>query len=367
MLGAASLALLGKFRAAPNPCVGAALVRDGSIVAQGWHAGCGKPHAEVEALEDARKRGVDPAQCSLFVTLEPCNHHGRTPPCTEAILTAGIRHVVVGARDPNPDVAGGGIDHLRSRGVQVETGVAEEACQDLVADFLVWKTTSRPYNYLKLAASLDGKIAARTGRSQWISGEQSRALVHELRSEVGAVIVGGDTFRTDDPQLTCRLDLQDQEIRQPLAVVVTSRLPAVGEQRRLLLERPGETLFWTTPEAAQSSRARALEQLGCRVWGMPPAGRGLDLAAGYERLRAECGCLYTQCEGGGRLGLSLIEAGLVDEFWLFLAPRILGDAQGISLFSGREASSMGDSLALRLAESGQLGEDLWLTLRPRRI
>ena len=209
MREAAELAERGRWSAAPNPTVGAVLVRDGVVVARGWHTAYGKSHAEVECLKDAEAKGVDPSACTLVVTLEPCNHQGQTPPCTEAVIAAGIRHVVIGLRDPNPKAAGG-MERLAEAGVEVEAGVCEELCRDLVADFLIWQTTKRPYVMLKLAMTLDGRIATRTGHSRWITGETARRQVHELRANVGraggAILVGGNTLHTDNPLLTARLD-----------------------------------------------------------------------------------------------------------------------------------------------------------------
>ena len=204
MARAVELAVRGKGTTAPNPCVGAVLVRDGAVVAEGWHMRCGGPHAEVNCLADAGAKGVDPSACALYVTLEPCNHHGRTPPCTMAVLEAGVPEVVVGAGDPNPKVAGGGAEFLRQRGVRVRQGVLGQACRDLIADFLVWQFTGRTFNTLKMAATLDGRIAARNGHSAWVSGPESREMVHELRARVDAVVVGGGTLRQDNPRLTAR-------------------------------------------------------------------------------------------------------------------------------------------------------------------
>lgn len=360
----------GMWHAAPNPCVGAVLAQGGRVVAQGWHTACGKPHAEVEALCDARQKGVDPASCTLYVTLEPCNHHGKTPPCTKAILEAGVPEVVVGCLDPNPDVAGGGVAALRQAGVRVTVGVLEPECRDRIADFLIWKGQSRPYVFLKLAATLDGRIATREGHSRWISGSESRARVHELRSRVQAVLVGGETLRQDDPQLTCRQqrggDLAAQE-RQPLAVVLTSQLPQTGDQAPCLVaQRAGQTIFLTGREQAASPEAQALRDCGCRVWGLSPApGGGLDLTEGLRALYSEGNCHYVLCEGGGGLGLSLLEAGLADEFLLFLAPKVLGDAQARPLFQGRSPMRMDEALGLRLTGLEQTGDDVLLTLRPQ--
>jgi len=365
MLRAVALARRGRGATAPNPCVGALLAQGGEVLARGWHTACGAPHAEVECLADARNKGVDPASCDLYVTLEPCNHHGRTPPCTEAVLAAGIRRVFVGAADPNTTVAGGGITRLREAGVEVVENVAGQACRDLIADFRVWNETDRPYVHVKLAATLDGRIATRTGHSKWITGPESRACVHALRADCGAVMVGGETFRADDPQLTARPD-DDTPVKQPLAVVVTSRLPKAGDDYHLLRERPADTIFWTTAQAAASDAAEALRTLGCAVWDLEPGqGGGLNLAQGLTRLRAERTVRRVLCEGGGRLALSLLDAGRMDEFWLFIAPRILGDEAARPLFAGRAPETMDQALDLRVAQTSRHGDDVRLVLRPR--
>jgi diaminohydroxyphosphoribosylaminopyrimidine deaminase/5-amino-6-(5-phosphoribosylamino)uracil reductase len=363
MARALQLAAQGKGATAPNPCVGAVLVRDGLIVAEGWHQRHGQPHAEVNCLADAAARGVDPSACTLYVTLEPCNHFGKTPPCTHAVLAAGIRRVLVGCADPNPRVEGGGVDFLRSKGVDVTVGVLEQACKDMIADFAVWQFTTRTYNILKMAATLDGRIASRTCKAAWVSGPLSRAAVHELRTRVDAVIVGGATLRLDNPQLTVRIDGRSIE-RQPLAVVVTSLLPEPCSPLTLLANRPDETIFWTDAVNAVSVRADGLRDKGVRVWELPSIGEKLDLAAGFVRLRQEAGCHATLCEGGGRLAMSLCGLGLMDEFLYFLAPKVLGDEMGIPVFSGEVVESMEQARRLRLAGIAPSGEDLLLTYRP---
>lgn len=363
MARALELAAQGKGSTAPNPCVGAVLVRDGLIVAEGWHQRHGQPHAEVNCLADAAARGVDPTSCTLYVTLEPCNHFGKTPPCTHAVLAAGIKRVVVGCADPNPRVEGGGADFLRSKDVDVTVGVLEQPCKDMIADFAVWQFTTRTYNILKMAATLDGRIASRTCKAAWVSGPQSRAAVHELRTRVDAVIVGGATLRLDNPQLTVRIEGRSIE-RQPLAVVVTSLLPEPGSPLTLLTDRPDETIFWTDAANAVSVRAEGLRDKGVRVWELPSIGEKLDLAAGFVRLRQEAGCHATLCEGGGRLAMSLCRLGLMDEFQYFLAPKVLGDEMGIPVFSGEVVESMEQARRLRLAAIAPSGEDLLLTYRP---
>lgn len=369
MRRAVELAERGRFATCPNPTVGAVLVREGRIVAEGWHRACGEAHAEINCLEDARRQGIDPATCTLVVTLEPCNHHGKTPPCAQAVYAAGIKHVVVGLRDPNPTAAGGG-EYLAARGVTVEYGVEEVACRDLVADFLRWITTDQPYVILKLAATLDGKIATRTGHSHWVSSAASRQSVHALRAGMGraggAVLVGGGTFRADNPRLTARDTGQEADIPQPLACVLTSRLPAPGGECRLLRERPQETLFIATPAAAASPAALALREQGVRVWSFAAGNttRGQDFSELLRRMRAELGCHYVLCEGGGRLALALLEGGAVDEFRLHLAPGIMGDNEAIPLFQGRSPLAMSEVLPLRISGVGLCGGDMHLTLRP---
>ncbi|MBI4805522.1 MAG: bifunctional diaminohydroxyphosphoribosylaminopyrimidine deaminase/5-amino-6-(5-phosphoribosylamino)uracil reductase RibD [Desulfovibrio sp.] len=365
MARALELARQGKGSTAPNPCVGAVLVRDGAIVAEGWHERHGGPHAEVNCLYDAAAKGVEPSRCTLYVTLEPCNHHGKTPPCTQAVLSAGIKKVVVGCADPNPKVEGGGADFLRQRGVDVTVGVLELACQDLIADFSVWQFTPRTYNILKMAATLDGRIASRSGHSAWVSGPESRAQVHDLRTRVDAVIVGGATLRKDNPQLTARSETQQID-RQPLAVVVTSLLPEPSAALTLLRERASQTIFWTDLANSVSVRAEALREMGVRVWELPSTGERLDLAAGFALLRSEAHCYTTLCEGGGRLALSLATQGLMDEFLYFLAPKVLGDAKAIPVFSGASVESMDQALRLRLSDVRPSGQDLLLTYMPRK-
>lgn len=364
---AIELAEKGRGRTAPNPCVGAILVRNGEAVAGGFHTACGHPHAEIEALRDARSRNIDPSQCTLYVTLEPCNHHGKTPPCTEAILQAGIRDVVIGCTDPNQRVAGGGAAFLQDSGVTVHSGVKDRECRDLIADFLVWQSTDRPFSILKLATTLDGKIAVRSGQAAWISGEISRREVHALRSWCGAVIVGGGTYRTDNPLLTCRLP--DFGGPQPLAVVVSRTLPDSGVDSNLLSARAGQTIFWTSVEESHSSRATRLGDLGVSVWGLPLWAKdpswGLDLGQGLRLLRRDRGCHYTLTEGGGHLACSMQHQGLVDELRIFQAMKVLGDEQARSAFAGRHVITMRDCWEFRPIEQRFLESDLYLRLRPK--
>lgn len=368
MRAAIALAERGRWLTCPNPTVGAVLVRDGHVLAEGWHHACGEAHAEVDCLRDAAEKGVDPHGCTLVVTLEPCNHQGKTPPCTDRILEAGIPRVVIGLRDPNP-VAAGGAERLRAVGIEVIEGVCEQECRDLVADFLVWQEKKRPYLLLKLASTLDGRIATRTGHSQWVSCAASRAGVHALRAGIGhaggAIMVGGGTLRADNPRLTARTDLENATIRQPWACVVTSRLPAVNGDCHLLRERPEQTIFISTPAVAASRLAHELRNLGARVLSVPPLAKGsLDMGSMLAQLYEEIACPCILCEGGGRLALSLLDCGLVDEFHLHLAPRILGDNQAVPLFDGRTPLQLDEALQMRISDLRRCGDDVQIVLRP---
>ncbi|MBF0480855.1 MAG: bifunctional diaminohydroxyphosphoribosylaminopyrimidine deaminase/5-amino-6-(5-phosphoribosylamino)uracil reductase RibD [Desulfovibrionaceae bacterium] len=367
MARAVELAARGFGSVAPNPCVGAVLVEGGRVVAEGWHAAYGGPHAEINCLADARAKGVDPAGCVLYVTLEPCNHFGKTPPCTRAIVEAGIRSVAVGAYDPNPDVAGGGVAFLRERGIAVATGVLAGQCRDLIADFVVWKSSPLPYVFLKLATTIDGRIATRTGHSAFVSNAASRGQVHALRAAVGAVLVGAGTAAADNPRLTARLG-DETPARQPLAVVAGTTLPDNPDALVLLRERAQETIFLTSEESAATQRAERLTSAGARVWAMPwlspRTERGLDLRPALTRLRSELSCHHVLCEGGGRLAMSLMRQGLIHELWLFLAPKALGDGSAVAALTGNEVAAMDRALGLTLLSVKELQGDVWLRYRP---
>lgn len=364
MREAIELARKGRYATFPNPVVGAVLVRDGRIVARGWHRSAGGPHAEIECLRHARDQGEDPAGATMVVTLEPCVHHGKTPPCVNALLEARIGCLVYGSRDPNA-AAAGGAQKLAEAGVAVVGPVLERECRDLIADFTVWQTTDRPYVMLKLASTLDGRIATRNGHSRWISNDESRQVVHAIRAGLGeaggAILVGGGTFRSDNPQLSAR---NTESGPQPLACILTSRLPKADADFNLLKERPERTVFFASPAATASTTAKALRKIGCRVLSIGPSVRGgPDFQAMFSVMRQELGAPYVLCEGGGRLALSLLEAGMVDEFHLHLAPMILGDNDARPLFNGLAPLSLDEALRMRFCESSLHGGDVHLILR----
>lgn len=363
MARAVNLALLGRARTAPNPTVGAVMVHDGKVVAEGWHHYCGGLHAERECIADAKTKHVDMTKCTMFVTLEPCNHYGKTPPCTEGILEAGIPHVVIGTRDPNPKAAGG-LEYLESKGVKVETGVLEEQCLDLISDFMLWQNTDRAYSILKLASTIDGKIAGTTGRQEAVSCPDSFEDVQKLRSIVGAVIIGGTTMREDNPSLNCRLEIKPKGFMQPKAVVITTKLPENHETFTLTTTRAKETVFWTTTEQAASGTAKELVNKGIEIIGLPSNEKGLIFEYGFKFLREKYGILRTLCEGGGKLAMSLVEQDLVDEFVMYQAPRILGNTLARPNFAGSKRLFIEEALNFRITRVRQSGCDLKIVFKP---
>lgn len=311
---AVALAERGRGWTSPNPVVGAVLVKRGQVIGQGWHRRCGGLHAEREALADCNS---SPAGATLYVTLEPCCHHGRQPPCTSAILEAGITRVVVGSCDPNPLVAGKGIEVLRAHGVQVETGVLREECDGLNSAFFHYIRTKQPYVTMKYAMTLDGKIATRTGASQWITGAEARRQVHRDRHANAAVLAGVGTVLADDPLLTCRLE----EGRNPLRVICDTHLRTPLDSQIVRTAREVSTILAMGPLEAE--RAAPYAAAGCTVWSLPLREGRVDLAALMDRLgQAEVDSLLL--EGGGTLNWSMLEAGLVQRVQAYIAPKLFG-------------------------------------------
>lgn len=364
MREAMALAERGRFHTCPNPVVGALLLDGDRIIARGWHKKAGAPHAEIVCLEDARENGHSPVGKTLVVTLEPCRHHGKTPPCTRAIMEAGIGRLVYGCNDPNK-IASGGAQELAEAGIEVVGPVLEQECLDLIADFRIWQTTKRPYIFLKLAATLDGRIATRTGHSRWISCAESRRAVHFLRRGIGiaggSVLIGGGTFRQDNPRLSARTE---ENGPQPLACIITSRLPGQDTVCQVLEERPEQTIFFVTPAVAASPNAELLRETGCRIIALGPKGDHPDFDAMFQILREDFGCWYVLCEGGGHLALSLLDDARVDEFHLYLAPLILGDEEAKPLFAGRTPLTLEEAIGMRLCSAENKHGDARLVLRP---
>lgn len=347
MRRAVALARKGLGRTSPNPPVGAVVVARGRAVGEGWHRRAGAAHAEVEALRNAggRARGA-----TLYVTLEPCNHHGRTPPCVDAVLAAGIRRVVYGARDPNPRVRGGGTARLRRAGVAVEPGPEPTASAELIAGFASVMRRGRPFVTLKLAATLDGKIATTSGASRWITGPAARQLVHRLRNENDAVMVGAGTVLADNPQLTCRV----RGGRDPLRVIVDGRLRIPLDAAVLTKASAPGTLIATV--ASRGRKLKALQARGAAVLVAPGRDGHVSLPR-LLRALARRGVSSVLLEGGATLAAAALRARVVDRLMLFLAPKVIG-ADGLDMLGMLGVRALPSAPALRIIRVDRIGDDL---------
>ncbi len=347
MREALRLAKKGMGRVSPNPMVGAVVVNNGVIVGRGFHEAVGEAHAEVNALKNAGDAAIG---ATLYVNLEPCNHYGRTPPCTEAILKAGIKKVVIGMKDPNPHVTGGGAQRLRREGVEVVEGVLENECRYLNRAFIKHVTTGLPYIIAKAAMTLDGKIACRTGHSRWITGEASRRFAHQLRSEVDAICVGIGTVLADDPLLTVRLKTH-RSGRHPIRVVIDSKLRIPEDCQ--LVRTASDVPCWVFHESDVSSKkVKKLEASGVKLFPVSTLDNGrLNLREVLERLGKEQ-VTSVLVEGGSSLMGSFFASSdgkpLVDEVCFFYAPKILADPKAMPLISSGGIICSEISEALRL-------------------
>lgn len=347
------LARRGAGTTSPNPMVGAVVVRGSQIVGRGYHRRAGEPHAEILALQNAGKKARG---ATLYVTLEPCNHFGKTPPCTEAVLKAGVRKVVVGMKDPNPLVSGRGIRRLRRAGIQVEVGDSDEACRELNAPFCKYITSRRPFVFLKGAMTLDGKIATRSGDSRWITSPESRQEVHRLRRDVDAVMVGIGTVLRDDPLLNVRLP-RTKPGHQPLRIVVDSRLRIPLKSRLVQTAFQYPTLIAAT-RAASPSKIRLLEKMNIEVWALPKDSRGkVNLKILMKRL-GDRGIVSVLLEGGAQMNASALKARLVDRLLFFFAPKIIGGIRAPGVIGGEGFRRMREAMPLELLRIRRVGPDL---------
>lgn len=366
MRRAVELGARGTREVRPNPRVGCVIVQDGQEIASGWHAEVGGPHAEAAALAELAGQAVG---ATAYVTLEPCAHFGRTPPCAQALVHAGIARVVIGALDPNPQ-ATGGVATLRAAGVEVVTGVEEEACRALAEVFLTRIERGRPLVQAKLAMTLDGRIAAKDGTSRWISGPEARRRVHLWRAEAEAVLTGSGTAQVDDPTLDVR-DVDDPSAAsQPLRVVLDRRLRLDPESRLADTARQRTLVFVDDPAVLATDRARALRDRGvelvCVVAGTAPTVGDGDGSWMTDVLRALAarGVHHVLAEAGPGLTSALLRQDLVDRLDLFIAPKLLG--AGVPVVGDLGVASLGQALQWRLDGTERLGDDVHLTLRPRR-
>ena len=341
----------GLGRTSPNPAVGAVIVRRGEVVARGYHRRAGLPHAEAEALNRLEK--TSPGD-SLYVTLEPCNHLGRTPPCTQAILKSGIKRVVIGMKDPNPMVAGGGCEFLKEHGIEVVANVLETECRRLNEDFLKFVALGRPFVIAKSALTMDGWIATSSGHSQWITNDKSRQFVHRLRDRVDAVMVGIGTVLADDPSLTARLP--KEKGRDPLRIIVDTHLRTPVNAKVITHDSPAGTLIVTCEDAGledyERFRAKGVSTLVC-----PTRAGKIDLAALMSKL-GEMSITSLLVEGGASITGSMLRERLIDKFYIFKAPKLLGGDDGIPMAAGPGAKRMDECVILKEIKVRRFGDDI---------
>ena len=352
MREAIRLAEKGKGFTSPNPCVGALVVKDGVIVGKGYHQAAGSLHAEPNAINDAgeKSRGA-----TLFVTLEPCNHTGRTPPCTHKIIEAGIRKVVVGCLDPNPFVAGGGIQYLKENNIEVVSQVLEDQASRLIEDFIWYvQNDRRPFVILKCASTLDGRIATASGDSKWITNEASRAFGHRLRHEADAILVGSGTLHADDPSLTARLTGEDT--RDPVRVILDTHLTIDDTARVLNLDSVAQTIVICGPDISEDKKGR-IERKGARVMQVGLKNQRLDLNEVMIKL-GQLSILSLLIEGGGTVAGAALAEKVVNKVCFFLAPKILGGSDGIPVISGKGPSAIDQAHEIMEPEVTRLGGDI---------
>lgn len=336
----------------PNPTVGAVIVKDGKVIGQGFHLRAGLPHAEREAIKDAKSKGFDLKGSTMYVTLEPCCHYGKTPPCTEAIIEEGIKKVVVATLDSNPLVAGKGVEILKQHGVEVEVGILEDQAKQLNEDFFIYITKKRPFIHLKIAQTLDGKIATRTGSSKWITSEKSRKFVHRLRAQATAVMVGKNTVLEDNPFLTVR-NLKVE--RQPYRVIVDKNLEIPISYN---IFNPDTKVFIIASNNADSSKFDGLEHI--KVIKLPLYNGEFNLEDILSVLHRE-GIVHLFVEGGKGLFTRFIKQNLWDRISLFIAPKMIGE-DGISAIGQLGVEDISQALEFSIQKIRRFDRDIYLEI-----
>ena len=340
----------------PNPMVGAVIVKGGKVIGEGWHERCGEWHAERNAFKNCT---VSAEGATMYVTLEPCCHYGKTPPCTEAIIEHGIARVVIGMEDPNPLVAGKGIAFLREAGIEVVCGIEEEALREQNRVFLKYISTRLPWVALKAAMTLDGKIATRTGDSKWITGAEARAYVHELRHRFMAILVGIGTAVADDPLLNCRIE--GRGVRQPIRVVVDSNARLSLESQLVQTAEEYRTIVAYT-RFAPEERVKALQEAGVEML-LCEEKEGLVDVRNLLELLGQFGIDSILLEGGGSLNYTFLAEGLADELYAFIAPKIVGGMNAKTPVEGLGVEKMADAITLELKNVLNIGDDVLLKLK----
>ncbi len=362
MLRAIELAKAGLGRVNPNPLVGAVIVKDGKRIGEGFHAGYGEPHAERNALKSLT-RGAKGA--TMYVTLEPCCHHGKQPPCTDAIIQAKIARVVIGSRDPNPLVAGKGVELLRAAGIEVEEDFMKEECDALNPVFFHYITTKTPYVVMKYAMTADGKIATRLGESKWITGEEARRHVHHLRGIYTGIMAGIETVLADDPMLNAR----EEGARSPVRIICDSslRMPTDCKIARTAGEYKTYVACAISPErlegdGEEAKKAMELQKRGVEIISAPRRDGKVDLVK-LASILGERGIDSILLEGGGILNDSALKSGIVKEVFAFVAPKLFGGKDAPAPVSGEGAGMIGEAVGLSLCDVRRFGDDLLLSYK----
>ena len=351
MKQALNLARKAEGRTGPNPVVGSIVVKSREVISKGYHKRAGLPHAEILAL---RKAGIKARGADLYVNLEPCCHQGKTPPCTEAIVKAGIKRVVIGVRDPNRLVSGKGVSYLRKNGVEVVTGVLKRDCEKINEPFLKYIVTGRPWVILKSALSLDGKIATRTGDSKWITGPKARDYVHRLRNRVDAVLVGAGTVRADDPRLTVRL--KSVSTRSPTRIIVGGH-NGISMSARVFDNASREKVIYATLDGLSPNRKNKLQKMGVEILLMKQKQGQVHLPQLMNMLGA-MDITSIMVEGGSMISGNLIKERLVDKVIYFIAPKIIGGKDAPSPVGGHGFGQLSDTLRIKDMTVAKLGDDL---------
>ena len=331
----------------PNPMVGAVIVKGGKIIGRGYHKKAGLPHAEINAIRQASKRARG---ATLYVTLEPCDHFGKTPPCTDAVIGSGIRKVVIGMKDPNPINNGRGIKELKRNGITAKAGILESEARDINKPYIKYITAGMPYVTLKMAQSLDGKIATRQGESRWITSAKSRRYVQSLRAKADAVMVGVNTVLKDDPMLISKI----KGSRQPARVIVDSRL-STPLTARLFSSAKCSSIFIVTTK--RYPKARLIEKKCANVLVVKSKAGRVDLKDLLKRL-GKMGIMHLLVEGGGELAAGFIEEGLADKIMFFIAPKIIGGKDALTSVEGRGVDRIEDAVALKDMNAKRIGGDI---------
>jgi diaminohydroxyphosphoribosylaminopyrimidine deaminase/5-amino-6-(5-phosphoribosylamino)uracil reductase len=350
MKRALRLAEKGRGRTSPNPMVGAVLLKNGKVVGEGYHAKAGEAHAEIVAL---RQAGEEARGAILYLNLEPCTHYGKTPPCAPEVIEAGVKRAVIGMEDPNPLVKGKGIEILRRAGLDIEVGILEKECRRLNEGFCKYISKKEPFVILKVAATLDGKIATRNGDSKWISGGASRRFVHKLRDQVDGVLVGIGTVLKDDPLLTARV----RGGRDPYRIVLDSRLK-IPEEAKVIGASPSKAIIAAT-ELAPKDKIEKLEKKGVQIFILDSKEEKVNLKSCLSKL-GEIGMMNLMVEGGSQVNGSFLDEGLIDKLLLFLSPKLIGDQQAPGIFGGRGLSNLQEAIALKETKTKRMGEDILL-------